>query len=102
MSSFTLVLRDANRSERFNGVTSFVGEDDSGHFGILPNHARLLTVLTFGLARFRCGSAPWQYLALPGALLYFVDNELRITTRHYLRHKDYQQVSDLLEQPQKL
>ena len=52
----------------------------------------------FGLARFRRGSGPWQYLALPGALLYFVDNELRITTRRYLLDPDYGRISRLLEE----
>ena len=32
-------------------VTSFVGEDASGSFGLLPRHDRFMTVLTFGLAR---------------------------------------------------
>ena len=98
MSAFTLVLRDTARSERIEGVTSFVGEDASGSFGILPRHARFMTVLNFGLARFRRGDAPWQYLALPGGLLYFLDNELRITTRSYLRDPDYGRISRLLEE----
>ncbi len=97
MRGFSLVLRDAGRAERIEGVTSFVGEDASGSFGILPDHARFMTVLNFGLARFRRGGSPWQYLALPGALLYFVGNEMRITTRRYLRDEDYGRISRLLE-----
>ncbi len=57
-----------------------------------------MTVLNFGLARFRRGGGPWQYLALPGALLYFVGNEMRITTRRYLRDEDYGRISRLLEE----
>jgi len=98
MSGFPLVLRGAGRSERIEGVTSFVGEDASGSFGIQPHHTRFMTVLNFGLARFRCGGDPWQYLALPGALLYFVGNEMRITTRRYLRDDDYARISRLLEE----
>ena len=97
MTSFSLMLRDASRAERIEGVTSFIGEDASGSFGILPDHTRVMTVLDFGLARFRREGGPWQYLALPGALLYFVDNEMRITTRHYLRDEDYWRISRLLE-----
>lgn len=98
MRGFSLVLRDASRAERIEGVTSFVGEDASGSFGVLPDHTRFMTVLNFGLARFRRREGPWQYLALPGALLYFVDNEMRITTRHYLMDEDYARISRLLEE----
>ena len=51
---------------------------------------------TFGLARYRIADQAWQYLALPGAVLYFKDNELAIATRHYFRGNDYQQISALL------
>ena len=63
MSGFTLELADAARAERFEGVTAFVGEDASGSFAIWPRHARMVTCLTFGLARFRVGEAPWSYVA---------------------------------------
>ena len=76
MKRFTLVLQDAAHTERINDVTSFVGEDASGSFGILTGHARMMTSLVFGLARFRIDENPWQYLALPGAVLYFRNNEL--------------------------
>ena len=36
-------------------MASFIGEDDSGSFGILAGHARMMTMLGFGLARFRAG-----------------------------------------------
>ena len=45
---------------------SFVGEDDSGSFGILPGHARVMTLLGFGLARFRVADRPGSILALAG------------------------------------
>ncbi len=59
---------------------SFVGEDASGSFGMLAGHARFMTALSFGLARFRRGRDAWQYLALPGAVLYFAEQRLWIGT----------------------
>ncbi len=67
-------------------------------FGILTGHARLMTSLVFGLARFRTAEARWQFLALPGALLYCVDNELFINTRRYLRDEDYTRISQALDE----
>jgi len=40
----------------------------------------------------------WQFVALPGGLLYFVDNELSIVTRRYLRDQDYDRISLALDQ----
>jgi F-type H+-transporting ATPase subunit epsilon len=97
-SSFTLQLQDATRAEEITGITSFVGEDASGSFGILPNHARMLTVLVTGLARFRVGPDSWQYLAVPGALLYFQENVLTLGTRRYLLDADYKRISEALQQ----
>ncbi len=94
MSGFTLHLHDSTQSERIEGVRSFVGEDASGSFGILANHARMMTTLVYGLARYRTSSkAPWQYLAMPGAVLWFSDNTLSICCRHYLRDEDYERIS---------
>lgn len=98
MKPFTLLLQDASHTERIEGVTSFVGEDASGSFGILGDHARMMTALAFGLARFRIGETPWRYLALPGGLLYFRENQLCICTRHYLIDDDYERISGALEE----
>lgn len=98
MKGFTMILHDATQSQRFSGVTAFVGEDNSGSFGIYPHHQRIITPLVFGLARFRQQTAPWHYLALPSALLYFVDNRLTITTRRYLVDDDYRSLSHALQQ----
>ena len=97
MSPFVLNLFDATHEQRIAGVTSFVGEDASGCFGILPNHARFMTTLVFGLARFRLGTADWQYLALPGAVLYFNNNALTISTWHFLIDTDLERISVLLD-----
>lgn len=97
MSGFTLQLFDSRRSERIEGVSSFVGEDASGSFGIMTGHVRFMTVLVFGLARFRCnGEGHWEYLALPGALLYFADETLTLASRHYLRDPDFERISQRL------
>jgi len=98
MSGFVLHLQGATQYERVEGVRSFVGEDASGAFGILPGHARFMTSLLFGLARFRTGEGAWQFLALPGALLYFSDNALYLCVRRYLRDPDYARISAALEQ----
>jgi F-type H+-transporting ATPase subunit epsilon len=98
MNSFTLLLQDPSRSERIDGVTSFVGEDTSGSFGILPDHSRMMTSLVVGLARFRSGDTNWHYLAMPGAVLYFFNNVLTLSTRRYLRDDDYTRISQALQE----
>ncbi len=98
MIQFVLNLFDATHEQRITGVTSFIGEDSSGCFGVQPNHARFMTILVFGLARFRLGTEDWQYLALPGAVVYFNKNELTISTRHFLIDTDLERISTLLEQ----
>jgi F-type H+-transporting ATPase subunit epsilon len=97
MKTFTLHLRDASQYERIDGVESFVGRDESGSFGILAGHARMMTALTFGLARYRTTDADWQYVALPGGLLYFVDTELTILARRYLRGSEFERMAEALE-----
>jgi F-type H+-transporting ATPase subunit epsilon len=97
MKSFTLRLQDATQSEEITGVTSFVGEDASGSFGILTGHARFMTSLTIGLARFRVGEDSWKYLALPGAVLYFHDDLLTLSTHRFLLDDDYMRISQALQ-----
>ena len=94
--TFTLMLRDSSSAKRIDGVVSFVGEDASGSFGILPGHARIMSILELGLARFRRADEPWQYLAMPGAVLYFKDNLLSLSTRRYFIDDDYERITDTL------
>ena len=98
VKTFTLALHDATHSEEIPEVTTFVGEDPSGSFGILAGHARMMTSLVIGLARFRVGEGTWQYLALPGAVLYFSNNRLTLSTRRYLLDDDYMRISQALQQ----
>jgi len=93
MRAFDILLQSATQSERIEGVVSFVGEDDSGSFGIEAGHERMMTVLVYGLARVRLRDERVRYLAFPGAVLYFADNALRLSTRKYLLDDDYQRVS---------
>lgn len=97
MNTFVLHLLSADSTERIEEVTSFVGEDATGSFSILPHHARFMTTLVFGLARYRQLTGPWHYLAFPGALLYFVDNGLFLSTRHYVRGDDYQRMAQAVQ-----
>ena len=98
MRTFTLILQDATQTQRIEQVASFVGEDATGSFGILAGHARMMTSLVFGLARFSSGENAWQYLALPGAVLYFNDNELSLSTQRYLADDDYERISIALHE----
>lgn len=96
MTTFTLHLYAADRYERIDEVASFVGEDESGSFGLLARHDRFMTVLTFGLARLRHGDGATEYLGLPGGVLYFVDNALSLSTRRYLRDTDSRRIAHAL------
>ena len=107
MNSFSLHLLAADRSEHINGVSSFVAADSSGSFGLLAGHERFMTVLDFGLARVRIADGSWEYLGLPGGLLYFIGNECRISTRRYVRNIDITLIAsalahELLEEEQAL
>jgi len=97
VNTFTLQLYDASQQQRIENVTSFVGEDANGCFGLQAHHARFMTTLIFGLFRYRLQTDDWQYLALPGGVLYFNDNELSISTRHFLIDSDFERISDLLK-----
>ena len=98
VKTFSLKIQDATHAEKIEGITSFVGEDMSGSFGILADHARFMTILVMGLSRYRIGNESWQYLAQPGAVLYFQNNLLTISTRHYFRDQDYMRISTDLQQ----
>lgn len=96
MKTFMLHLQDARGYDRVEDVESFVGGDESGSFGLMAGHERFMTCLAFGLARFRQVGRPWEYLALPGALVYFVDDQLFLSTRRYFRDPDYRRISGQL------
>ena len=98
MKTFAVQLRAARREERIEGVTAFVGEDDSGSFGLLAGHARFMTALRFGLAQLRVGEAPWQYLAVPQALLYFSGDVLTLVARRVVLDDDYERISRTLQE----
>lgn len=98
MKTFILQIRDSTHCECFEDVTSFVGEDASGKFGILADHARMITMLDFGLARFKGEDDNWQYLAMPGAALYFSKNELRLNTQRFVYCKNYQDIDKALQE----
>lgn len=99
MKTFILHLQSATQYACVDNVVSFIGEDDTGSFGILANHARMMTAMSYGLARYQLRDGNWYYLALPGGILYFADNNLYLNTRRFLVDTDYQRISkDLLEQ----
>ena len=98
MKNFTLQLQGATQSQQINDITAFIGEDDSGSFGILAGHARMMASLVIGLARFRTAENTWSYLAMPGALLYFHDNVLSLNTQRYLLDDNYERISLALQQ----
>ena len=97
MNTFAMQLYDATQQQRIENVTSFIGEDSNGCFGLKAHHARFMTTLIFGLFRYRLQADDWQYLAVPGGVLYFNKNELTISTRHFLVDSNFERISDLLK-----
>ncbi|SIO11630.1 F0F1 ATP synthase subunit epsilon [Halodesulfovibrio marinisediminis] len=98
MKAFILRLQDATHSEEIESVTSFIGEDASGSFGLLAGHARFMTVLSIGIGRFRIGKASWKFVAVPSGILYFHNNILSLCTYRYLLDDDYMRISQALQQ----
>ncbi|MGM0541367.1 MAG: F0F1 ATP synthase subunit epsilon [Pseudomonadota bacterium] len=96
--TLTLLIQDTTHSETYRGITSFVGEDSSGSFGLLPGHTRMMTSLVMGLSRFKVGTQKWQYIAATRALLYFDQNRLVLSARHFIIDSDYVRISTLLEE----
>ena len=96
MKFMTLCLFQSTGSGRFDNVTSFVGEDASGSFGILPGHVWMMTALVTGLARFRVGDDEWHYLALPGGIIEGGGDRLTLCTRRCLHDTDVRRMGTLL------
>ena len=96
MSTFTLRLQDATHTEDFGDVASFVGADESGSFGILAGHARMMTALTLGLSRFRIGEQSWKYVATSSGLVYMNGDLLTLSARFYVVDEDYMRISRAL------
>jgi F-type H+-transporting ATPase subunit epsilon len=97
MKTFRLHLQSMTRSETIPEVVRFTGRDAAGSFGILADAYRRLTVLVFGLAHFQDAAGRTEYLALPGGVLYFVENDLRIATTSYVRGASLDEVSAALD-----
>jgi F-type H+-transporting ATPase subunit epsilon len=98
MKAFALNILDASGAREFPDICSFVGQDDSGSFGILAGHARMTTALTIGLARVRKADGHVLYLALPGGVLHFDANVLTVSTRLCLVDDDYTRITQALEE----
>ena len=97
MKTFQLHLMSPKKGECVEAVVGFTGRDLSGSFNILAEASRRMTVLVFGLAQFRTADEKTEYLALPGGLLYFLNNELRVTTTNYARSPNYETITLALE-----
>jgi len=101
MRTMTLYLQHSFGHDCFEGLTSFVAEDSTGSFGILPNHARMMTALAPGLTRFRIGASEWHFLALPGGILYSTGTDLTLCTRRYLHDTEFHHMGAHLLEIQK-
>ncbi len=96
MSGFVLHLQSATSNLRVEGVTSFVGADDCGSFGILPQSAPFMTCLSFGLARYLLADGNSRFVALQDAVLYFRGGELTVSTRRFVEGRSYGEVHEAL------
>ena len=92
MNTFSLHLQDPAHPRQVDRVVSFIGQDAGGHFGIMAHHERMITTLSYGLARYRTDDGRWHYLILPGAVLYFLDNRLYVAARRYFEDDDLERI----------
>lgn len=107
MTTFSIQLHSATQEQVIDQVASFVGEDETGCFGLMPGHQRIITTLIPGLARYRLAGQQWLFIACPGAVLYFRDNVLQLSTRRYVHGADFQSIrqalaDDILAEEEKL
>jgi F-type H+-transporting ATPase subunit epsilon len=98
MNTFVMHLQSPSQYERIDDIISFVGIDESGSFGILPRHERMMTVLSPGIMRFILAGNEPEYLGLAESVLRFVDNQLFISCHKYLRDRNYEHLADALVQ----
>lgn len=96
MRTFVLELLGPTREERVEDVVSFIGEDESGQFGIQAGRHRLITTLVFGLSRFRRADGEWTYLALPGGVLYVRPDRVTISTSRFFLSESFERVEEEL------
>lgn len=96
-STFRMRLISPVKSDEIDGVVSFTARDASGSFGILAHAFRRLTALSFGVASFRVSGGTMGYLALPGGVLYFSENVLKIATTSFVRSSNFNEIADALE-----
>lgn len=97
MTTLSLHLLDPTQQRLIDGVSSFTGEDASGSFGILPGHARFITALPPGLARYKTHDSDWRYIALASATLYFMDNTLQLSGQRFLLCDDVHSIEQALQ-----
>lgn len=98
MKTFRLHLMSPDKSEWISDVFRFTGQDSAGSFGIMAHAARRITVLVFGLAHFETSDDHLEYLAMPGGVLYFIDDNLLIATTHFVRAAGLDEVTEALDQ----
>lgn len=97
MNSFRLRLISPVRIDQVDDVVSFTAKDASGSFGVLPYAFRRVTALSFGMATLRKVDGSSEYLALPGGVLYFSANELKIAATSFVRSSNIAEISEALE-----
>jgi F-type H+-transporting ATPase subunit epsilon len=88
MKTFVLNIYSAQANLTMDDVTNFVGIDASGSFGILADHERMMTILEFGFVTVRRRDHGVQYIAMPGAVLYFSENSLSLVTSRFIVSAD--------------
>ena len=98
MNRFQLILQDMTRQWRDEQVQSFVASDASGSFGIQAGHETFVTCLRPGLARFLGGDDKWHYIAQPGAVLWFADDQLYLSTAQFILSDQRDQLLEQMDE----
>ena len=97
MKPFSVVINDFTQAWQNDSVSSFVGRDASGSFGILAAHENFMTTLPAGMARFYLPESGWQYLAQPGSVLLFEQGRLYLSTTQFIISDESEKLVNLME-----
>ncbi len=97
LKSFTCKVYSPKNILTINEVSSFVGEDNSGSFGIMAGRYPLVTILKCSTAKLKLNDDSVLYLGISGGVLSFKSNILTIVTSFAIQSENIEDLTEALD-----